>query len=136
MLKKAAAAALVAGTVVAGGVATAAPASAATYGGECGSGYSVVNSKSIGSSGTVFLTYNSSNGYNCAVAKRNTAGSAILIEVGLSISPKGNHWDAYEGDYFTSYAGPVYLSAAGSCVDWAGRFNGGTWYGKDGTNCG
>ncbi|PZG02918.1 spore-associated protein A [Micromonospora deserti] len=122
-------------TMVAGALAAATPAYAATYGGECGSGYGVVNSAAIGTKGTVFLTYNSSTGKNCVIAKRNTAGSAVLIEAGLAVHPVGNHWTAYEGGYFTSYAGPIYLSAADKCVDWMGRISG-TEGGKRGTNCG
>ncbi|GLU47063.1 spore-associated protein A [Nocardiopsis ansamitocini] len=138
ILKQAAAAVLVAGAAAAGTIAAAAPAAAATYNNECGAGYAVVNSANIGSTGTVFLTYNSSTKRNCAITKRNTAGSTVLIEVGLSVSPKGNHWDAFEGGQFTSYAGPIYLSAAGRCVDWGGRINNpnGSWTGKNGTNCG
>ncbi|MFL1378432.1 MULTISPECIES: spore-associated protein A [unclassified Nocardiopsis] len=133
--KKAVSVALALGLGMSGVLATAAPAAAATYGGECGSGYAVVNSAPIGTKGTVFLTYSSSTGKNCAVAKRNAAGSAVLIEVGLGIHPVGGHYPAYEGDYFTSYAGPVYLSAAGKCVTWMGRISG-TQGGKTGTNCG
>jgi len=135
LLRRTASVAAAASLVATGLLATAAPAAAATYGGECGSGYSVVNSDSVGSTGTVFLTYNNSNGRNCVVTKRNSVGSAVLIEAGLSVSPAGNHWDVYEGDYFTSYAGPIYLNAAGRCVDWMGRISG-TEGGKRGTNCG
>jgi hypothetical protein len=135
LVKKAAATVAVTATMVAGALAAATPAYAATYGGECGSGYGVVNSAAIGSTGTVFLTYNSSTRKNCVVAKRNTAGSAVLIEAGLGVNPVGNHWPAYQGDYFTSYAGPIYLSAADKCVDWMGRISG-TEGGKRGTNCG
>ncbi|SBT49217.1 spore-associated protein A [Micromonospora narathiwatensis] len=124
-----------AATALAGTLVGAAPAYAATYAGECGSGYSVVNSAAIGTKGTVFLAYSSSTGKNCVIAKRNTAGSAVLVEAGLGISPVGSHWPAYEGDYFTSYAGPIYLSAANQCVDWMGRISG-TEGGKRGTNCG
>ncbi len=128
----------VAGCTVAtvfGALAAASPAAAATYGGECGSGYSVVNSDPIGSKGTVFLTYNSSTGRNCVIAKRNTSGSPILVEAGLSISPAGSHWDVFDGGFYRSYAGPIYLAAAGKCVDWMGRITG-TEGGKRGTNCG
>jgi hypothetical protein len=134
-VKKAISAAALAVTALTGAIATASPAAAATYGGECGSGYSVVNSAAIGSKGTVFLTYSSSTGKNCVVAKRNASGSAVLIEAGLSVNPAGNHWTAYQGNYYTSYAGPIYLSAAGRCVDWMGRISG-TEGGKRGTNCG
>jgi hypothetical protein len=124
-------AALVAGTMTAASPAYA----AATYGGECGSGYVVVNSDPIGTKGTVFLTYSSATGKNCVVAKRNTVGSAVLIEAGLGINPVPTHWPAYDGGYYTSYAGPIYISAAGRCVDWMGRITG-TEGGKRGTNCG
>lgn len=134
-LAKTAAAIACTTAALAGTLVAASPASAATYGGECGSGYGVVNSASIGSKGTVFLTYNSSTGKNCAIAKRNSAGSAVLIEVGLGTNPVGSHWPKFEGGNFTSYAGPVYLSAAGKCVDWMGRITG-TEGGKRKTNCG
>ncbi|MFJ2029401.1 spore-associated protein A [Streptosporangium sp. NPDC087985] len=134
--KKVAAMGLTAVAMAAGTLATATPASAAIYGAQCGSGYSVVNQLHLPDSrGTVFLTYSSATGKNCVVAKRNTSGSAVLIEAGLSVSPAGNHWDVYQGDYYTSYAGPIYLSAAGKCVDWMGRISG-TEGGKRGTNCG
>jgi hypothetical protein len=127
--------AAVTAAMVAGTLAAATPAYAASYGGECGSGYGVVNSAPIGSKGTVFLTYSSATGKNCVVAKRNSVGSAVLVEAGLGINPVGSHWPAYQGDYFTSYAGPIYLSAADKCVDWMGRISG-TEGGKRGTNCG
>ena len=134
--KKTAAAFAATAALVAGGLAAGTPAyAAATYAGECGSGYSVVNSDAIGTKGTVFLTYSSATGKNCVVAKRNAVGSAVLIEAGLAIYPVGSHWTQYEGDYFTSYAGPIYLSAADQCVDWMGRITG-TEGGKRGTNCG
>lgn len=127
--------AAVTAAMMAGTLAAATPAYAASYGGECGSGYGVVNSAPIGSKGTVFLTYSSATGKNCVVAKRNSVGSAVLVEAGLGINPVGSHWPAYQGDYFTSYAGPIYLSAADRCVDWMGRISG-TEGGKRGTNCG
>lgn len=135
LAKTAAATVALTGISLAGALAAAAPASAATYGGECGSGYSVVNSAAIGTKGTVFLTYSPSTGKNCVVAKRNTAGSAVLVEAGLAINPVGSHWTVYDGGYYTSYAGPIYLSAADKCVDWMGRISG-TEGGKRGTNCG
>jgi len=135
LVKTAAAAAAVTATMVAGALAAGTPAYAASYGGECGSGYAVVNSDPIGTKGTVFLTYSAATGKNCVVAKRNSVGSAVLIEAGLGINPVGSHWPAYQGDFFTSYAGPIYLSAADRCVDWMGRISG-TEGGKRRTNCG
>ena len=135
LVKTTAATVALTATMVAGALAAATPAYAATYGGECGSGYGVVNSAAIGSKGTVFLTYSSSTGRNCVVAKRNTAGSAVLVEAGLAVHPVGSHWTVYDGGYYKSYAGPIYLSAADKCVDWMGRISG-TEGGKRGTNCG
>ncbi|XVU28001.1 hypothetical protein ACQPZJ_13420 [Actinoplanes sp. CA-054009] len=126
---------LFAGSLVAGSLVPASPAFAASYGGECGSGYSVVNSAAIGSKGTVYLTYSAATGKNCVVAKRNSAGSAVLVEAGLGLNPVGTHWPQFDGGYYTSYAGPLYLSAADRCVDWMGRISG-TEGGKRGTNCG
>lgn len=135
LVKKTAVTLAASATLVAGALAAGTPAFAASYGGECGSGYAVVNSDPIGAKGTVFLTYSAVTGRNCVVAKRNSAGSAVLIEAGLGINPVGSHWPAYQGNYFTSYAGPIYLSAADKCVDWMGRISG-TEGGKRGTNCG
>ncbi|WP_062440164.1 hypothetical protein [Herbidospora daliensis] len=121
--------------VLAATLTSAQPAMAASYGGECGAGYGVVNSAPIGTKGTVFLTYNSSTGKNCVVAKRNSVGTRVLVEAGLALNPVGTHWPLYEGGKYTSYAGPIYISAAGRCVDWMGRISG-TEGGKRGTNCG
>jgi hypothetical protein len=136
LVKNTAATVAVTAAMVATALTAASPAyAAATYANECGSGYGVVNSAAIGTKGTVFLTYSSSTGKNCVVAKRNSVGSPVLIEAGLAVHPVGNHWTEYEGRQFTSYAGPIYLSAADQCVDWMGRISG-TEGGKRGTNCG
>jgi hypothetical protein len=130
-----AAIAVLAGTV-AGTAAFTQPASAAsaaaTYNGVCGSGYKVVNSAPIGSSGTVFLTYNSSNGKNCVVTIRNTSGSPQYMFAYLGVSGTGDA-QVDEGSY-RSYAGPVYVYGRGVCLDWAGGIaNQETW--TYGSNC-
>ncbi|MFF9455671.1 MULTISPECIES: spore-associated protein [Streptomyces] len=117
---KLAAAALVA-VSVGGTTALAAPASAAasvTPGTVCGSGYKTVNSAPIGSRGTVYLTYNSTNGKNCVVTIRNTVGTAVDMSAYLYVPDT----DQGDGDYgtYTSYAGPVYAYGKGHCVDWGG----------------
>jgi hypothetical protein len=122
-------------SAVAGTAVLAPQASAATraaYNGVCGSGYKVVNSAPIGQKGTVYLTYNSAKGKNCVVTVRNAAGSPV---------PMFAYLYAYDGEYqedvgdYTSYAGPVYVSARGKCVDWAGGIdNQSTW--TYGSNCG
>ncbi|WP_433424254.1 spore-associated protein A [Microtetraspora malaysiensis] len=123
-----------AAAAVAGSMTMALPASAATYGGQCGSGYSVVNSFHLPDSrGTVFLTYSSATGKNCVATVRTTSGTATLVEAYLKKSSSST-WIKDSGNY-TSYAGPIYVSAAGSCVDWGGTIGTATQY-KKGTNCG
>ncbi|MEU0517495.1 spore-associated protein A [Streptosporangium sp. NPDC006007] len=120
--------------MTAGTLVTAAPASAATYGGQCGSGYGVVNHFNLPDSrGTVFLTYSSSTGRNCVVTVRTNPGAATLTEAYLRRSSTST-WTRDSGNY-TTYAGPVYVSAAGHCVDWGGTIGTATQF-RYGTNCG
>ncbi len=92
-------------------------ASAAGYNGACGSGYGVVNHRDI-SGGTIYLTYNNSNGKNCVVTVRNNPGAAKPMNAWLKRSNESS-WRQDPGS-FTTYAGPVYRAAAGTCVDWGG----------------
>lgn len=102
-------------------------AAAATYNGECGSGYGQVNSAPIGTQGTVFLTYNASNGKNCVVTKRNTVGSTKVYMFSYLYVPDTGEGAVDQGQYY-SYAGPVYAYGKGMCVDWAGGItNQETW---------
>ena len=93
-------------------------APAATYNNGCGAGYGVIDSLPIGTLGTVFLTYNSSTHDNCVVTVRNSAGAATNVVAGMKLSGTST-WHYDQGNY-TTYAGPVYLAAAGKCVDWYG----------------
>ncbi|MET8052756.1 spore-associated protein A [Streptosporangium sp. NPDC005286] len=131
---KIAATGLAAIAMTAGTLATAAPASAATYGGQCGSGYSVVNQRTITGKGTVFLTYNSANGNNCVVTIRNTPGTAVSMFAGIA-RQSDPAWGAVDEGNYTTYAGPVYRYAKGSCVTWGGAISG-TYAGGEDTNCG
>jgi hypothetical protein len=118
----------------AGALASAAPASAALYGGQCGSGYGVVNLIDLPNNrGTVYLTYNSSTGKNCVVTIRENPGTATLMEAYLRRSGTTS-WVKDSGN-FTTYAGPVYVSAPGSCVDWGGTIGTATQT-RTRTNCG
>ncbi|WP_370012648.1 spore-associated protein A [Nocardiopsis sp. LDBS0036] len=118
-LKKAATLAAACGIAAAGLMATAAPASAASYNGACGSDYGVVNQIEFPDNrGTTFLTYNNSNGYNCVVTVRTNPGAAAPMEAFIRVNGTSS-WKRDSGDY-TTYAGPVYLSAARQCVDWGG----------------
>ena len=101
--------------------ALAAPASAApntTPQKVCGSGYRTVNSAAVGSLGTVYLTYNASNGRNCVTAIRNNPGARMDMSAWIYVSDT----DQGGGDYgkYTSYAGPTYVYGKAHCIDWGG----------------
>ncbi|WP_048574734.1 hypothetical protein, partial [Streptomyces leeuwenhoekii] len=98
-----------------------APASAAadaTPQEACGSGYKTVNSAPVGSLGTVYLTYNSSNGKNCVATIRNNPGTAVDMSAWVFV-PDTEEQDEDYGRY-TSYAGPTYVYGKGHCIDWGG----------------
>ncbi|MER8220440.1 spore-associated protein [Streptomyces sp. NPDC094143] len=132
ILSASAVAALSLGTMTA----LAAPASAApdtTPQKVCGSGYKTVNSASVGSLGTVYLTYNSANGQNCVATIRNNPGTAVNMSAWIFVpDTEESHYD--EG-LFTSYAGPAYVHGKGHCVDWGGSIAN-TYVQVYGSNCG
>ncbi|MFL1376293.1 MULTISPECIES: spore-associated protein A [unclassified Nocardiopsis] len=120
---------------VALGAVAAAPASAASYNGACGSGYAVVNSAQVAHGlGTVFLTYNSSNGYNCVVTVRNDPGFPLHMHAGLRRAGDESTHKSDSGQY-NQYAGPVYVYGRGSCMDWRGVINSQAIQ-RNATNCG
>jgi hypothetical protein len=97
--------------VSSGLLATASPANAA---GECGSGYSRIDSYPIGSVGTLELYYNSSSGKNCAIARATTPSYGYKAAyIGIANKP----WAGVDAKSYTYFAGPVYVSAAGKCID-------------------
>ncbi|MFE0438884.1 spore-associated protein [Streptomyces nigra] len=115
-------------------VATAPAASAATYlSSYCGTGYAVVNSADVGSLGTVYLTYNASNGQNCVVTVRHASVSGSEICEG--ITPAGGRESSQCEPNVSTWGGPVYVRAEGVCVSWWGTING-VKGGKNNTNCG
>lgn len=128
----AAAVAIAAGaTTLSAGEANAAPVSPMAYNGVCGSGYGVIDSHAL-TGGTIYLTYNGSTEKNCVVTVRSSPGSAeyMLAEVSLAGAP----WNADSGNY-TTYAGPVYVYAPHSCIDWGGGISSNYWSDLD-THCG
>ena len=132
--QKIAALGITAAAATVGTLANASPAAAALYGGQCGSGYGVVNLIDLPDlRGTVYLTYNSSTGKNCVVTIRENPGTATLMEAYLRRS--GTTTWIEDSRNYTTYAGPVYVSAAGSCVDWGGTI-GTASKTRYGTNCG
>ncbi|WP_207916661.1 spore-associated protein A [Micromonospora sp. KC723] len=132
--QKIAALGLASAAATTGALVSAAPAQAALYGGQCGSGYNVVNLIDLPDlRGTVYLTYSASTGKNCVVTLREKPGTATLMEAYLRRSGTSS-WVKDSGNY-TTYAGPVYVSATGSCVDWGGTI-GTASRTRTGTNCG
>lgn len=84
----------------------------------CGSGYATVNSAPVGSLGTVYLTYNSSNGRNCVATIRSSPGTAVAMSAWIRLT--GTTTTVTDKGNYTSYAGPVYLYGKAHCVDWGG----------------
>ncbi|WP_062440168.1 hypothetical protein [Herbidospora daliensis] len=70
--------------------------------------------------GTVYLTYNASTKKNRVVTLRQTPGAATFVEARIRRSGTTTWFE--DSGTFTTYAGPVHLSAPGSCVDWGGTF--------------
>ncbi|MFJ1706897.1 spore-associated protein A [Kitasatospora sp. NPDC088346] len=97
-------------------VAVPSAAQAASYNGVCGSGYNVIDSIEL-AGGTAFLTYNSSTGKNCAVTVRNIPGGPVYVIANIRVAVEGSPWQK-DGDYYSTYAGPVYVYAPGQCIDW------------------
>ncbi|MFE5092746.1 hypothetical protein ACFRCI_20905 [Streptomyces sp. NPDC056638] len=112
-------AAVVTAVAAAGLLATAGPASAAatTPSAVCGSGYQVIDSKDLGPA-VIYLTYNSSNGYNCVTTILDSA-SGGAIQLGASVQKSGGTEIKNFGS-FTKFAGPVYVSAPNTCIKWGG----------------
>lgn len=130
-LAAAAVAALSAGTTTA----LASPASAApntTPQKVCGSAYKTVNSAPVGSLGTVYLTYNSSNGRNCVATIRNNPGTAVDVSTWIQVPDTGDAAEDY--GWYTSYAGPAYVYGKGHCVDWGGHIDN-VYVQVSGSNC-
>ncbi|MEV6967650.1 M23 family metallopeptidase [Hamadaea sp. NPDC051192] len=99
----------------------------------CGSGYDIIDSAALGTVGKVFLTYNSSNGYNCVVTLKYTSvGTASAVSAFLE--PQGSTRTTDSGS-FSYYAGPVKRSAPGVCVKWGGSV-GSTTYTSAFEHCG
>jgi hypothetical protein len=127
--------ALIATAAVAGGLAAASPASAATNPytptGVCGSGYVVRDSHPMTAS-TIYLLYNGAS--NCVVTiKTSSIGTATRTGAYLQVSGATPIDDT---DSYSYYAGPVKASAAGKCVIWGGGTSaGGFWY-SNWSHCG
>ena len=114
----------VAGAIVGSSVALAPAASADETATICGSSYHTVygpystytNTGTF--AGNVYISYNSSNGYNCAYSTVSAATKGYYRDIVLE-SQAGDSSPSDSG-YFNSFAGPVYLRAPGKCVKAAG----------------
>ncbi|MFD4034708.1 spore-associated protein [Streptomyces sp. NPDC058637] len=111
---------------------TASAAPNVTPQGVCGSAYKTVNSVPVGSLGTVYLTYNSSNGKNCVATIRTNPGTAKSMSVYIYV-PDTDTWADDYGNY-TSYAGPAYAYGKGHCVSWGGNIAN-VYVSVENTNC-
>lgn len=90
----------------------------------CGSGYEVIDSSGL-TGGTVYLLYNSSNGYNCVTTLKSTSlGTATAMSAFLE--PEGGSRTTDQGS-FSYYAGPVKVSAPNTCVRWGGSVGSSTY---------
>lgn len=84
----------------------------------CGSGFSVIDSAALGTSGRTYLLYNSGTGYNCvATIKSVNIGTASPVSAFLEVAGGTRTTDSGSYKY---YAGPVKRSAPGKCVKWGG----------------
>ncbi|KPI01965.1 hypothetical protein OK074_5472 [Actinobacteria bacterium OK074] len=97
-----------------------ATAKAAAYNGVCGTGYKVIDSTPVGNSGTTYVTWNESTGKNCAVTIRDTTGSPIYIAVELNALVGHETTPSRDNGQYTKYAGPVYVTGRGHCIEWYG----------------
>ncbi|MFD5433240.1 spore-associated protein A [Kitasatospora sp. NPDC127067] len=103
---------------------------AAGYNGACGSGYRVIDSLRLESGANIFLTY-SDSGFNCVVTVAEYPGSARSMDAWIQRTGDYASRHSDSGNY-TAYAGPVFVYAEGSCVDWGGSY----LYGKYWQNAG
>jgi hypothetical protein len=84
----------------------------------CGSGFSVIDSAALGTSGRTYLLYNSGTGYNCVTTiKSVNIGTASPVSAFLEVAGSTRTTDSGSYKY---YAGPVKRSAPGKCVKWGG----------------
>ena len=122
----------------------ASPAAAATNPytpeGVCGSGYSIIDHHVLSWGGTVYLLYNSGNGYNCvATIKSSYVGTATYTWAlfSLSESPFNAYQDSDDYKYYAVAKG----YARGYCIQWGGgtyasSSQEGSWQSAAKTHCG
>ncbi|MDQ7807711.1 sialidase family protein [Amycolatopsis sp. A133] len=88
----------------------------------CGGGYSVIDSRPLGTAGSVYLSYNASNGKNCvSTMKSASTGTGTATSAYLEVKGSARVTDSGSFSYF---AGPVSAAAADKCVKWGGSAGG------------
>jgi len=88
----------------------------------CGGGYSVIDSKALGTAGTVYLSYNATSGKNCvSTMKSASTGTGTATSAYLEVKGAARVTDSGSFSYF---AGPVSAAAADKCVKWGGATGG------------
>ncbi|WP_086804601.1 spore-associated protein [Streptomyces caniscabiei] len=112
---------------------TASAAPNVTPQGVCGKAYKTVNSAPVGSLGTVYLTYNSSNGENCVATIRKNPGTLKPMSTWVYIPATDEY--AGDSDSYSSYAGPAYVYGKGFCVSWGGSIDN-VYVSVENSNCG
>ncbi|MGB3438836.1 MAG: hypothetical protein WBA97_08805 [Actinophytocola sp.] len=106
-------------SVLTGAVVNSAPAAAASSPiSACGGGsYHVIDSQDLNGLATVYLLYNGST--NCVVTWHSSATAGTARYTAAAVQKAGGNPVEDAGSY-TTYAGPVKVSAAGSCILWGG----------------
>ncbi|MGC0313494.1 CHAP domain-containing protein [Kitasatospora acidiphila] len=94
-----------------------------TAGQVCGSGYSVIDTHSLGDA-TVYLLYNTSTGTNCTTTLAANPSGAVAMNATLAV--QGGPSAGNPGN-FTYYAGPVREYAPSRCVEWGGSYGSTSW---------
>ncbi|MDQ3404892.1 MAG: M23 family metallopeptidase [Actinomycetota bacterium] len=90
----------------------------------CGSGYSVIDSAALGTSGRAYLLYNS-NGNNCVTTIKSVSiGTPSPVSAFLEVQGSSRVTDSGS---FAYYAGPVRKAAPGTCVKWGGSVGSSTY---------
>lgn len=133
-IKKTAALALAgAATVAASLVAGGGPAMAATTPiGACGGGsYHEIDHHAVGDA-VVHLLYNGTT--NCVVTWRNHPGDPIYLQA--NIEAQGGDGFHVDDGVYTTYAGPVKVNAAGTCIRWGGVYGYDNNYSSGWGHCG
>ncbi|TDD96826.1 spore-associated protein [Actinomadura rubrisoli] len=121
-MRKALSALAVVGTAAGALTFAAGPASADPGSSYCGSGYRTVDSHTLyggSNSATIYLTYNSGNGYNCTVTVLNNPGYRYYLSTFVQT---GSARDSDSGE-FSRYAGPTYVYGRNQCVKWGGQLD-------------